>query len=114
MLLDKRIKLIDTFPFSPLKFKTIKSENPITGKETITKKFIKDENLKRKKRTDLWSVTKDVVKASSLDSFQGFEASHVVFLIESKSVRHPTWFHGRQMTLGHHVASTSKILIASV
>lgn len=88
-LLDKRIKLIDTFPFSPLKFKTIKSENPITGKETITKKFIEDDNLRRKKRTDLWSVTKDVVKASSLDSFQGFEASHVVFLIESKRKNEP-------------------------
>ena len=73
-LSKRKIQVLDTFPFDGLEYK-----------EVDGKKVYKVNNkIREEKRTENWEVTKDKVKASTIHSFQGFETSCLVFLIEPK------------------------------
>lgn len=73
-LLKRKIHVLDTFPFDGTEYK-----------EVDGKKIFKVNNkIREEKRTENWEVTKDKVKASTIHSFQGFETSCLVFLIEPK------------------------------
>lgn len=73
-LINRKINVLDTYPYSVMKFKEEKGK----------KIYIADDTLRKQKRTEDWELTKDKVKASTLHSFQGFETSCLVFLIEPK------------------------------
>lgn len=73
-LLKRKIHVLDTYPF-----------DGVTYKEEKGKKIYKEKGeIRKAKRTENWEVTKDKVKASTIHSFQGFETSCLVFLIEPR------------------------------